>query len=160
MQKWYQTSQIRPPTRHSTCVCVTQGRGLQHGSCDQDRPHRNFSTNALSFRLIYWTVAVSPIIQPMKLLFPLVAVSLFVIIVFQMSEIFKCGVPCNRSFFSSRGLSHHRRSCQVYIRRRMEIFDTRIELNRSNRILERPTKRARVSYANNLVRPLDLSRFV
>ena len=56
----------------------------------------------------------------------------------------------------------NRRSCQVYIRRRMEIFDTRIQLNRSNRILEQPAKRARVSSidADDLVCPLDLSRFV
>jgi len=101
-------------------------------------------------------------IQVMKLPFPCV-VALFAIIVFRMSGIFKCGEPCSRSFPVSRGLSHHRRSCQIYICRKTELLDAQVELNRSNNFFqERPAKRARVSSidANDSVRPLDLSGFV
>ncbi|KAF8445729.1 hypothetical protein L210DRAFT_2928543 [Boletus edulis BED1] len=37
-----------------------------------------------------------------------------------MSGLFKCGEPCNRSFADSRGLSHHRNSCSIYIQRQSE----------------------------------------
>ena len=124
--------------------------------------HRGCPTNPLSLWLIYWAVTVSSIIQPMELPFPLIVI-LFAFIVFQMSGIFKCGEPCNHSFSASQGLSHHRRSCQIFIRRKMELLDTWIELNRSNHIFqEQPAKRARVSLidANDLVHPLDLSGFV
>ena len=115
--------------------------------------------NPLSVWLTCWAVAVSPIIQAMKL--PLVA--LFAIIVFWMTGIFKCGEPCNRSFLASRGLSHHRRSCQIFIRRKTEFLNTWVELSQSKCFCqERPMKRARFSSIddNDSVRPLDLSGFV
>lgn len=123
---------------------------------------QDFPTNPLSFWLTFWAVAVFLIIQAMKLLLHFI-LALFAIAVFWMSGIFKCGELCNRSFLTSRGLSHHRRSCQIYIRTRTELRNIRVELYQSNRSCqERPAKRARVSSIdyNDLVHPLDMVGFV
>ena len=56
--------------------------------------------------------------QAMKLRVFYFSVVLLTILALRMSEPFKCGESCNRTFANSRGLTHHRNACRFYLHRK------------------------------------------
>ena len=95
--------------------------------------------------------------QAMKLRVFCHTLVLLSILAIRMSELFRCGEPCNRTFSNSRGLSNHRNTCRIYFHRKTALAvgaQTR-QLKRQPStcaLEERPSKRP--SSILTMVRPL------